>query len=266
MDIIAIKRLFSNKIFQSWLWFAVLLGIWEFASQLSLVNNYMLPPFSKVVVNMIEELSSGKLGIQALNSLLVILEGFGLALVLAVIITLFCSWIKPVETLFATLSTIFNPLPAIALMPLIILWFGISTGAMLAMIVHGVLWALVRHLLDGIRAIPKIYYEWGDNIQLPPLRKFIDVLLHAILPEFIAGVRVGWGRAWRALLSAEMVFGMIGTLGGIGYYIYNARAFANITSVFSGVIIIVIIGVIFESILFSQLENHTIKKWGMIRE
>ena len=189
-----------------------------------------------------------------------------LALVLAIIITLLCSWIRLVETLFTMLSTVFNPLPAIAIMPLIILWFGVSTGAMLAILVHGVLWALVRHLLDGIRTMPKVYYEWSDNIELSPIKKFTSVLLYAVLPDFIAGIRVGWGRAWRALLGAEMIFGMIGTLGGLGYYIYNARAFANIASVFSGIIIIVIIGVVFESIIFSQLENRTIKKWGMIRE
>jgi len=264
IKIIRLKKLFSNKTFQSWLWLAALLCLWELASRFKLVNNYLMPPFSKVVVNMFREFSSGKLGIQTINSLRIILGGFALAFVLAIVITLFCSLAKPVETLFATLSTVFNPLPAVALMPL--MWFGINTGAMLTIIVHGVLWALVRHLLDGIRAIPKVYYEWSDNIELPPLRKFTDVLLHAILPELIAGIRVGWGRAWRALLGAEMVFGMIGTLGGIGYYIYNARAFANIANVMSGVLIIVIIGIIVESFLFNQLEKRTVKKWGMMRE
>ena len=261
-----LKKLFSNKTFQSWLWLVILLGVWEVASRLKMVPSYFLPPFSRVVVNMFNQMINGNLGIQALNSLSIILGGFGLALVMAVTITLFCSWSKPIETLFATLSTVFNPLPAVALMPLIILWFGINTGAMLAIIVHAVLWALVRHLLDGIRTIPKVYYEWSDNIELSPLCKFKDVLLHAILPELIAGIRVGWGRAWRALIGAEMIFGMIGTLGGIGFYIYNARTFANISNVMSGVVIIVIIGVIFESVLFSQLEKHTIKKWGMMRE
>lgn len=261
-----VSRFLSNKTLQSWLWLAALLGVWELASRLKLVNNYLLPPFSGVIANMFRELASGRLAIQVLNSLSIILWGFALALVLAVAITLLCSWLKPAETLFATLSTVFNPLPAIALMPLIILWFGIKTEAMLAIIVHGVLWALVRHLLDGIRAIPKVYYEWSDNIELSPLRKFTDVLLYAILPELIAGIRVGWGRAWRALLSAEMIFGMIGALGGLGYYIYQARAYANIANVMSGVVIIVIIGIIFESVLFNQLEKRTVKKWGMMRE
>jgi NitT/TauT family transport system permease protein len=263
---IKLKQLLRNKTAQSWLWLVALLGLWELASRLNLVNAFLLPPFSNVIVNMYSQLLTGELGVQALNSLLMIIYGTVIALVLAVLMTLLSSWIKPIESLFSMLSTVFNPLPAIALMPLIIMWFGIGNSAMLAMIVHGVLWALVRHLLDGIRAIPKVYYEWSDNIELSPLRKFTDVLLYAILPELLIGIRVGWGRAWRALLAAEMIFGMIGNIGGIGYYIYNARAFARIDNVMSGVLIIVFIGIIFESVLFSQWEKRTVKKWGMMRD
>ena len=266
MKLIHSKRLFSSKTFQSWLWLFILLGIWESASRSGIVNNYLLPPFSKVFINTIIELSSGVLSIQVINSLLIILEGFGLSLALAILITLLCSWFKSIESLFYMLSTVFNPLPPFALMPLIILWFGINSGAMLAIIVHGVLWALVQNMLDGIRTIPRVYYEWSDNIELSPLQKYTGVLLYAILPELLAGIRVGWGRAWRALIGAEMIFGMIGKLGGIGYYIYNARSYANITNVMSGVVIIVIIGVIVESFLFNLLEKRTVNKWGMMRE
>ena len=261
-----IKSILSARIVHSWLWLLALLGAWELASQLGIVNNFLLPPFSKVIINMISQITTGKLGIQAFNSLLIIFEGFGLSLIMAIIITLVCSWSKSAEALFATLSTVFSPLPAVALMPLIIMWFGISTSAMLVIIIHGVLWALIRHLLDGIRAIPKLYYEWCDNIELSPIRKFTQVICFAILPELIAGIRVGWGRAWRALIGAEMVFGMIGKLGGLGYFIYNARAYANITNVMSGVVVIVIIGITIEMFLFKQLEKHTVRKWGMIRE
>jgi len=261
-----LKRLFYNKTFQSWTWLFILLGVWEFSSRLRFVPHFLLPPFTTVVKNMYQEMISGDLGIQAMNSLYIILFGCLISIILAIIIILLSSWLKPIETLFAMLSTMFNPLPAVAIMPLIILWFGINTGAMLAIIVHGVIWALIRHLLDGIRSIPKVYYEWSENIELSPIRKFTGVLFFAILPEFIAGIRVGWGRAWRALLAAEMIFGTIGALGGIGYYIYNARAFGRIGNVMSGVVVIIIIGIMFESILFNQWEKRTIKKWGMIRE
>lgn len=215
---------------------------------------------------MASELFTGQLGIQVINSMRIILMGFFLSFSLAVAITAFCVWLKPVESLFDMLSTIMNPLPSVAIMPLIIMWFGINTGAMTVLIVHGVLWALVRHMLDGLRAIPAVYREWGRNIGLTPQRMLTDIFVFAIMPEFLAGVRIGWGRAWRALISAEMVFGMVGTLGGLGYYIYTARAYANLTNVMSGVVVIVLIGILMESLLFGQIEKHTIRKWGMTHE
>jgi NitT/TauT family transport system permease protein len=191
--------------------------------------------------------------------------GFFLSFALATIIMVLCVWFPFIESLFTMLCTILTPLPSVALMPLIIMWFGINTGAMVALIVHGVLWTLLRHLLDGMRSIHPIYREWGKNIGLPPWRMFTDIIAFAIMPEFLAGIRIGWGRAWRALLAAEMVFGLIGTLGGLGFYIYTARAYANIVNVMSGVVVIIIIGILIETFLFGQLEKRTIVKWGMTR-
>jgi NitT/TauT family transport system permease protein len=260
------RPLLRNKTVQAWLWLAALLAAWEAASRLGLVNTYILPPLSKVAAALLRELFSGRLGLQVLNSLLMISAGFLLSFALAVIIAALCARLPPVESLFAMLSTIMNPLPAVAVMPLVIMWFGINTAAMLALIVHAVLWALLRHLLDGLRSIPPVYREWGENIGLPPWRIFSDILIFAIMPEFLAGVRVGWGRAWRALLTAEMVFGMIGSLGGLGFYIYTARSYANLTNVMAGVIVIALLGIAVESLLFGQIEKRTVRKWGMTHE
>ena len=261
-----IYRIIKSRTFHSFLWLIGLLSLWEIASRSGWVPHYFLPPFSKVAVNTVNEVLFGTLGLQTLNSLWVILIGFFIAFIIAIMIAALGSASAFFATLFTTLSTIFNPLPSVALLPLIILWFGIDTKAMIVIIVPSVLWVMVRQLLDGINSVPKVYYEWSENIELSHFRKFTNVLIMAILPELISGIRIGWGRAWRSLISAEMVFGLIGALGGLGYYIYNARAYAHITNVMSGVILIVIIGMFFESFLFAQLERHTVRKWGMMRE
>lgn len=248
------------------IWLAVLVAVWEAASRTGLASPYLLPPFSDVAVNLGTELIQGQLGRQVLNSLVIIFQGFGLSLALAAVIALLCACHPVWESLFSLLSTIFNPLPSVAVIPLIILWFGINTAAMLAIIVHGVLWALVRHLLDGFRAVPEIYHEWGRNIGLTPWQMFSRILVFAIMPELLAGLRVAWGRAWRALITAEMIFGLIGALGGLGFYIYTHRAYANITNVMSAVVVIIIIGVIMESVVFRWLEKKTIIKWGLARD
>lgn len=142
------------------------------------------------------------------------------------------------------------------------IWFGVNSGAMLFLIVHGVLWPLLTNLLAGFHSTPIIYHDFSKNIGLTPVRLVFDILLFAVMPYFISGIRIGWGRAWRALISAEMVFGMIGSLGGLGFYIYTHRAYGNIVNVLAGVLIIVIIGIAMDQ-LFNLLERKTVKKWGM---
>ena len=235
-------------------------------ARLGLVNIHILPPFSRVAVTFVSEIVNGRLGIQTLNSIFVILMGFGISLVLSVIIIALCTSFKAADSLFDTLTTILNPLPAVAIMPLIIMWFGIDMTAMLVVIVHGVLWALARQLLDALRAIPDVQIAFGRNIRLSPLQMFTGVAIFAIMPGLIAGLRIGWGRAWRALISVEMVFGLIGALGGLGHFIYMGRVYARIEEVFAGIIMVAIIGVVFESFVFTRLEIATTRKWGMTRE
>jgi len=257
------KNFLTNKTAQMWLWLIFLLLAWELASRLGWVHTHILPPFSRVAANTFNELFAGRLGVQVLNSMSIILVGFFLSFTLATVITALSMWLQPIDSLFNTLSTIMNPVPTIALMPLIIMWFGIDTGAMLVLMAHSILWALIRNLLDGLRSVPPMYREWGKNIGLSPWQMFTDIVVPAIMPHFLAGVRIGWGRAWRSLISAEMIFGMIGGFGGLGFFIYTARAFANFTRVMSGVVVIIIIGILFETLLFGQIEKHTIRKWGM---
>ena len=256
----------SNKTIQAWLWLILLIAIWEAVSRLGLVNTYILPPFSKVAASMFRELFFGRLGIQILNSIRLILTGFLLSFAIVSVAMALCICFPPLNSLLGMLCTIMTPLPSVAITPLVIMWFGINTAAMMVLIVHGVLWALLRHLLDGLRSIPPTYREWGVNIGLSSWRMFKDIVVPAIMPEFLAGLRVGWGRAWRALISAEMVFGMIGAMGGLGYFIYISRAYANLTNVMAGVVVIIIIGILVESVIFGQVEKHTIRKWGMTHE
>lgn len=246
------------------LWLLAILATWEFCSRVGLVNEFILPPFSKVFLNMLSEIVTKTLGLQVLNSLKIILEGFLISIVLGMSIGILCIWSKGAESLFQAVSIVMNPLPGIAILPLVMMWFGIGNGAMIFLIIHGVLWPLITNIIEGFKSIPKIYIEWGENIGLSPVQMMIHINLFAIMPYVITGLRIGWGRAWRALISAEMIFGMIGTLGGLGYYIYQNRAYANMTNVLSGVLVIVIIGVLVDQGIFHLIEKKTIEKWGNV--
>jgi NitT/TauT family transport system permease protein len=259
-------KLSHNKRFQVFTCVLIIIVAWEVSTRAGWVNGYILPPFDKVCTELYKGLFGGKLGWQTLSSLRVVFMGFALSIALSVIITLLCVASGWLSSLFDTLTTVLTPLPSVAVLPLIIMWFGINTTAIYVLILHGVLWTMTRHLLDGLRSVPKTYIEFGRNIALPPHRMFFDIVIFAIMPELLAGLRTSWGRAWRALISAEMVFGMISSTGGIGYFIYMARAYARTTDVFAGIIVIAGIGIFAEYFVFSQIECLTTRKWGITHD
>lgn len=256
------KKEKSSNYLQTVFWTIVILCIWELVSRAGLVNSYILPPCSKVIQQAFLELGKGSLFLQIINSMKVVLFGFAISFFIAILVTLGCVYSAVFESFFMTLCTLFNPLPGIALLPLVMMWFGVGNGAMLALIVHGVLWPLVTNLLVGFRTVPTIYKEWAKNINMSPIQIFKDIYVFSVMPYVISGLRIGWGRAWRALISAEMIFGMIGSLGGVGYYIYVNRAYANVVNVMVGILVIIIIGVLVEILLFGMIEKFTVNKWS----
>ena len=259
------KKITIPRFIQTCFWLCMILLLWEITARTGLVSSYLLPPFSSVAVRAVDELFHSVFGMQVLNSLRLVVIGVLLSFLIAILFALLCTYSKIFESFVLSLCTICNPLPGMAIMPILMMWFGIGDGVILALICHSVLWPLVTSLLTGFRSIPVIYKEWAQNIRLTPMNNLTNVLVFSVMPSFLSGVRIGWGRAWRSLISAEMVFGMIGTQGGLGYYIYTNRAYGNVTNVFVGVVVIVIIGICIEQ-LFRLVEKKTIVKWGMSDE
>lgn len=251
---------------QTVFWILALAVFWEVSSKLGWINAYLLPSFSTVIKAIYAEVVAGRYLFQVLNSFYMILLGFVVSAVLVLVVITLCIWSKVIHSFVKTLCILLAPLPGVAIMPIIILLFGIDTKAMVVLMVHSVLWPLTMNVLSGIQTIPKTIVEYAENIQLPKSKMLLNVYIFAIMPCILTGLKIGWGRAWRALISAEMVFGMIGSLGGIGYYIYTNRAYGNMTKVMVGVISVVIIGVVVEHLFFGLIEKATVKKWGMIDE
>lgn len=261
-----VKKLISYPGTQTLLWTALILITWEVLSRAGVINSYLLPSCSDVMVKLYEEIVSGNFLLQIWNSFYMIIAGFAISTLLSGIIITLCVCSKVFTSFIKTVCTLMTPLPGVAIMPIIIMIFGIDTRAMLVLMLHSVMWPLIINVLGGINLIPKTITEYATNIELSKFRMFSDVYLFAIMPCVISGLKIGWGRSWRALISAEMVFGMIGNLGGIGYYIYTNRAYGNMPKVMVGVISVIIIGIIVEYILFGLIEKFTVKRWGMNNE
>ena len=121
-----------------------------------------------------------------------------------------------------------------------------------------------RSILDGIKAVPKIYIEAGMNIGLKRASLLFGVYLPASISYIVSGLKVGWARAWRGLISAEMIFG-VASCPGIGLFINQMRTNMKNAEMYATLIVIVIIGVIVQYGILEPIEKNTVKKWGMTR-
>ena len=184
--------------------------------------------------------------------------------ILTVVLTLLAMYSKSVKSLISTLISVFDPLPGIALLPLAILWAGIGDEAIIFIMIHSIIWPMLLNIIGGFNTVPIIYQDVGRSIGLKDSKLITGVFIPASIPSILTGFKTGWARAWRALISAEMVFGATGASGGLGWDIYMKRSYLDMPGMFASLIVIMLIGIVVEDIIFKKIENNTVKKWGMV--
>lgn len=253
------NRILNSKIF----WCIILIIIWQIVYSTGKFSPLIFPSVFEILNSLFKSIISGEIIYGTIYSLNLILKGLCIGLILAVSLSALSILFKSFRGLVDTLVSIAHPLPGIALLPLIILWFGAGEISIIFIIVHSVVWPLVLNLLTGFKAIPKIYKQVGNNYGLNSFKIIRYIMIPASLPYFLTGMRISWARAWRALISAEMIFGAAGGSGGLGWFIFKNRVFMDTTGIFAGLIVIVVIGMLVEDLIFNKLEKVTIKKWGM---
>lgn len=252
-----------NRLKQRLLWSFLLFVIWELIALSGLFSPLIFPSMRTILKTLYLSILNGELLLQTVFSLTLILEGIIISLLIALLLSFLAYSFKTFEGLLDTLLTVLHPLPGIALMPLVLIWVGAGREAILFIIIHSVLWPMVLNLLTGFRAIPELYKMVGQNYGLSPGKIMWSILTPASFPYLLAGIKIGWARAWRALISAEMLFGAAGGSGGLGWYIFKERVFFDLPGVFAGLIVIVVIGLLVEDLFIKKVEEKTTIKWGM---
>ncbi len=195
-------------------------------------------------------------------SLTVLLQGYAAGIVLAFALTTLAASTRIGRDLLDTLTAMFNPLPAIALLPLALLWFGLGSKSLIFVLVHSVLWPLALNTYAGFCGVPETLRMAGRNYGLRGLRFVVLILVPAALPAILSGLKIGWAFAWRTLIAAELVFGASSGKGGLGWYIFQNRNELYTDRVFAGLATVILIGLAVEGLVFATLERVTVRRWG----
>ena len=242
------------------------LGLWEFYA---IKRNIMAFPRLEVILQTLYKdmfFNDTRPILQYLGkSLMLIGEGLGIGMILAFVFSGLSVASSVFSTVYNLVVSVCDLLPAVALMPILMITIGATDTTIIILVIHSVVWPMSRSIIDGFRTVPKMHIESGRNIGLGRIGLIFGIYIPSSFSSILSGVRVGWARAWRGLISAEMIFG-VASSAGIGTYINNARTlWLSFPSVYAELILIVLVGVVVEYGLFHTVERHTVRKWGIIR-
>lgn len=256
------ERLYNQNWLRKLFVLIVIAVCWELYARW-LDNELLVPTFSATVRALVHGIASGVILTRAALSIKVLLMGFSAGVFIAALLTLLAINTRLGNDFLETMTAMFNPLPAIALLPLALIWFGLGTGSLVFVLIHSVLWAVALNTHAGFRSVSTTHRMVGQNYGLRGIRFVTKILIPAAFPSILAGLKIGWAFAWRTLIAAELVFGTTSGQGGLGWYIFEAKNLLNIPEVFAGLLSIILIGLFIENVVFRLIEARTIDRWGM---
>ena len=256
------ERLANTTLVRRLVVLIVLAAAWEIYARI-LNNPLLFPSLSETLGAFFDATVHGVLIDRTLTSLRILGVGYAVGLLVAAVFTTLAVSTRVGTDFLSTLTAMFNPLPAIALLPLALLWFGLGAISLVFVIVHSVLWAVALNTHSGFLSVSPTLRMAGQNCGLSGLSYVLRLLVPAAFPSILTGLKIGWAFAWRTLIAAELVFGASSRSGGLGWFIFENRNQLETAAVFAGLLTVILIGLVVESVIFRTIENFTVRRWGM---
>ena len=238
--------------------------IWEFLVYFGVFSASFIPSPSKIALALFEKtVPEPVLLVHLWQSLYRILLGFGLGAFLGISVGILMGVEEIFYKAFFPILNFLIPVPTLAWVPLLLVTFGIGDETVILAIFLGSFFPIVYNTMNGIRGVKKQQIWASRSMGADNVTVFFDVLLPGSMVSMIAGLRLAIGYSWRALVGAEML--AAGVSWGVGHMIYAARAFNDVQTMFAGLVIIAIGGLLMDRLIMDPLERRTIERWGMVK-
>jgi NitT/TauT family transport system permease protein len=238
---------------------ALLVGVWWLA--VIAAGSVIFPTPLQVVTATLELAREGTLWDHIGASLLRVGVGFSLAVAVGVPLGLLMGWVRAAHTTLNPLVQILRPISPIAWIPLAILWFGVGDVSPIFLIFLSAVFPITVQTIAGVHTIERQYLRAAANFGVSRSRLFLQVVIPAVLPQIIVGMRVSLGVAWLVVVAAEM----IALRSGLGYMIIDSRNAGNrYDLVVAGMVIIGITGLMLDGFM-RRLEGLKAVRWRYAR-
>jgi len=240
-----VKKLLARGIFLT-----VLLAIWEIAARSGRFPDALFPGLMDILKSFIDLLINGELIMKTAYSIGIVFLAMAISLVLAAALVSISRISGYAREFILLLQSILSPLPGIAVLPIVILWLGVSRTSMVLIMVHATLWPLWSQLDLSVERLSTRYGRFMEAFRLDRKTRFWHIYVQGSAEDLKSSLGISWSRGWRALISVEMVFGMVGSRTGLGWLIFERRMYMDTPGLLAGLVTIAICGILFESLLF----------------
>lgn len=232
---------------------------WLTVDWLEVFKSYSFPSPLGVGERLIELCSDGSLLEATGQSLLRGIGGYVIAVVIGFAVGLLINHFPYLQKNLKPIVLGVQTLPSVCWVPFSILWFGLSTQAILFVVVMGSAFGIAISVDNAIKNIDPIYVKAARTMGAGKRQLYWNVILPASLPELVSGLKQGWSFAWRALMSGEVMTTSI----GLGQTLIMGRDLADINQVMLVMLVIVIVGIVIDKCIFSVIEKRLLKKRGL---
>jgi len=235
---------------------------WQVAAWSEWRPTYLLPPPADVARRLWDDLGTVDLWLAVAHTMWRAVVGFAVAIVIGGLIGLAVAASKRVRIAIGSLITGLQTMPSIAWFPLAILLFGLENSAITFVVVLGAAPSIANGLIGGVDSVPPLLRRVGRSMGASRVGLYRDFVVPAAMPSVVAGLKQGWAFAWRSLMAGELLVVIPGTQT-IGTRLQFAREFSDAEGVIATMGVILVIGILVDSLVFSRLERRVLRTRGL---
>ncbi len=235
----------------------IFLLLWEMTVRLGVLpENFLLPPFSDVVIEFYNLSMNGVLGDNYLSSLFRVLIGLSVGSIAGIIVGIGMGWNRIADKALSPIISLFYPIPTLGWIPLLMLWIGINEMLPITLIFICSFFPVLYNTTTGIRNVDEDYIKAARSLGASDRKILLTVVMPLALPNVFTGLRLEAGMAWRVIIAAEMV----AIPSGIGALLMKAESLIRIDIILVCLIVLAVMCLLFEK-FFQCLENKMTRKW-----
>jgi NitT/TauT family transport system permease protein len=241
---------------------AIVIGVWELVYLSGWKSAAILPSPAAVFSDLWAQAHHVLLWQAIATTLRRAVIGFGMALVIGVVLGALVSRIKPLRAAVGSMITALQTMPSIAWFPFAIILFGATTNAILFVIILGAAPSIANGLIAGVDYTPPLLLRAGRTMGLGRIAMYRHLILPASLPSFVAGLKQGWAFAWRSLMAGELLVIIMGQ-PSIGVLLSTFQDQSAMASTISIMIVILVLGIAVD-LIFTRVDAAIRRRRGIL--